>query len=287
MPEDSEIWAEWLNNTRFSYSSEEEKQQTLKDLYEIKDKVLDRAKLKPDDILIDIGTGTGLLAFGAFERLLNSGKVIASDAYQGCLDECVKIAKEIGIENKITFLHSDASDIKMPDNSVDVVVVRSVLVHIPDKTPPINEFFRILKPGGRVSIYEPIMSKNTKFYEFLDPDNFKDYEKFKEIENKIALDKNNALMNFDETSLVKNFEEAGFINVNFEEHIEHTNLYSEEVEAWFNAAFSPGKLTLKERFLQYVTEQELINYINSLKTVLFKKSAKITMPRIFLSAEKI
>jgi len=146
-------WTQWLKSSRFSYMSEEQKEQTLRWLFGVRDKVLDRADIKPGSVVIDIGTGTGLLAFGAYERLQNTGKVIASDKFSDCVEECAKIAQECGIIDNFETLVSSADNILLPDNSVDVVVMRSVLVHILDKFAPMKEFYRILKPGGRVSFF--------------------------------------------------------------------------------------------------------------------------------------
>ena len=151
MSEIVKTWAQWLKQSRFSYLNEEQKEQTLRWLSLVRDKVLSRANLKPEDILIDIGTGTGLLSFGVYDILKGTGKVIASDGYQDCLDECKKIAEACNITEGFEFLLSNAQDIKLPDNSVDVVVMRSVLVHIVDKLRAIREFYRILKPEGRIS----------------------------------------------------------------------------------------------------------------------------------------
>ena len=154
MSETVKTWSEWLNNTRFSGASYSEKEQMMSGLNKIKNTILERARLNPNDVLLDIGTGLGLLSFGAYEILKGTGKVIASDAFIDCIEECRKIARELGIENEIEFLQTDATDIKLPDSSVDAVVVRSVLVHILDKPKAINEFFRVLRPGGRISAYE-------------------------------------------------------------------------------------------------------------------------------------
>jgi len=42
------------------------------------------------------------------------------------------------------------------DASVDVVTARSVLIYLDDKQPAFTEMFRVLKPGGRISLFEPI-----------------------------------------------------------------------------------------------------------------------------------
>ena len=42
------------------------------------------------------------------------------------------------------------------DSSVDVVTTRSVLIYVKDKAAALREFYRVLKPGGRISLFEPV-----------------------------------------------------------------------------------------------------------------------------------
>jgi arsenite methyltransferase len=291
MSEVVKTWTEWLKNSRFSYMSEEQKQQTLLWLSQVRDKVLDRANLKPDDIILDIGTGNGLLAFGAYERfekINGNGRVIASDAFKDCVEECFKIAQSCGIENKMDFIQTDASDTKLPENSIDVVVMRSVLVHILDKSKTIKEFFRILNEGGRISIFEPIISKNTKYYELMTPENYPNYQALKEAEDKMTSDETDPLMNFDEDSLKKDFEEAGFKNIDIEIVVQSSTyqVSKEMIEPWFNTPPSPGRPTVKEKYLQYLSENEVNEFIERLKLDLDGKTITINSPTAYIYAEK-
>jgi len=291
MSEIVKTWTEWLKNSRFSYMSEEQKQQTLLWLSQVREKVLDRANLKQGDILIDIGTGNGLLSFGAYERLKEmngAGKVIASDAFIDCVEECYKIAKECGIDKEMDFIQTDATDTKLPDNSVDVVVMRSVMVHILDKSKAINEFFRILNQGGRISIFEPIISKNTKYYELMTPENYPNYEVLKEAEDKMTSDERDPLMNFDEDSLKKDFENAGFKNIDIDIVVQSSTypVSKEMIDPWMNTPPSPGRPTVKEKYLQYLSENEVNEFIERLKHDLDGRIITINSPTAYIYAEK-
>jgi len=57
------------------------------------------------------------------------------------------------------FVQAGADDLSgVADESVDVVTTRSVLIYVADKQAAFAEFFRVLRPGGRLSIFEPINS---------------------------------------------------------------------------------------------------------------------------------
>jgi ubiquinone/menaquinone biosynthesis C-methylase UbiE len=57
-------------------------------LYPVRDQVLDRACLRPGDTLLDVGTGDGLIALGALDRLGPDGRVIFSDISAHVLEFC-------------------------------------------------------------------------------------------------------------------------------------------------------------------------------------------------------
>lgn len=146
-------WAQWLL-TRRDGDSDTLRARVAPDLAAFRDGVLDRADLAPDDVLLDVGCGTGLIGFGALERLGPDGRVIFSDVSQDLLDECRRIA---GGDERCSFLRASAEDLAgLPDGSVDVVTTRSVLIYCDRKAAAFAEFYRVLRPGGRLSLFEPI-----------------------------------------------------------------------------------------------------------------------------------
>jgi arsenite methyltransferase len=146
-------WAQWLLSRRDGESdSVRASHQTGLEAY--RDGVLARASLAPGDTLLDVGCGTGLIAFAALERLSPDGRVIFSDISDDLLDECRRVA---GDDPRCSFLRASADDLAgIEDASVDVVTTRSVLIYSDRKQAAFREFFRVLRPGGRLSIFEPI-----------------------------------------------------------------------------------------------------------------------------------
>lgn len=108
--------------------------------------------------MLDIGAGDGLIAFGALDRL-EEGQVTFSDISQDLLDHCQALAREIDVLDRCRFVQTSADDlVEIEDSSVDVVTTRSVLIYVEDKRRAFEEFYRVLKPGGRLSVFEPINS---------------------------------------------------------------------------------------------------------------------------------
>jgi ubiquinone/menaquinone biosynthesis C-methylase UbiE len=119
--------------------------------------VLENAALRADDIVLDAGAGDGLIAFGALARLGPSGRVIFNDISQDLLDHARALAAAAGTDDRCDFVNASADELSpLEDESVDVVTTRSVLIYVPDKRRAFSEFYRVLKPSGRISLFEPI-----------------------------------------------------------------------------------------------------------------------------------
>ena len=67
MSEICKNWTQWLKQNRFAGQTPEMIEQTTKWLEAVRDVILVYAEIQPYDVVIDIGTGTGLLAFKALE----------------------------------------------------------------------------------------------------------------------------------------------------------------------------------------------------------------------------
>jgi arsenite methyltransferase len=281
-------WTEWLKESRFSYMDEAQKEQTILWLFSVRDKILDRAGLKAGDIVIDIGTGTGLLAFGAYERLNGNGVVIATDKFEDCILECEKIIAKSDISDNFLIQQCPADNIPLQDNAVDAVVMRSVLVHILDKSPSINEFYRIIKNGGKLSIFEPIIRSNTRYYELVNPENITDYEKFKQAEIAIMSSSESPLTNFDDKTLIECFEKAGFKEIDLDLATEQSiyTVNGAMIDPWFNTPPSPGSLTMKENFLNHFSEDEVKRFIEEVKKDLDGKNITVKSFSAYISAVK-
>lgn len=150
-----DIWSEWLLRGRFG-SDPARAQAVLDYLHPVRDRVLDNAALAENATLLDVGCGDGLIAFGALRRW-PSARVIFSDISRPLLDQARQLAEQAGCLDRCQF-HVAAADNLAPisDDSVDAVTTRSVLIYVKDKPRAFKEFHRVLRAGGRLSIFEPI-----------------------------------------------------------------------------------------------------------------------------------
>jgi ubiquinone/menaquinone biosynthesis C-methylase UbiE len=142
-------WHRWLLDVRFGGDPAARQHDLTEYLYPVRDTVLGKAQLRPGETLLDVGTGDGLLAFGALERLGPAGRVIFSDISQDLLDHCRETAEAEGLLDRCSFLAAAADALDgVADASVDVVTTRSVLIYVKDKAAALREFHRVLRPGG-------------------------------------------------------------------------------------------------------------------------------------------
>lgn len=150
-----DIWSKWLLETRFGNPQNPKPEMVY--LKALRDKVLENAKVKENETLLDVGAGDGLIAFGALEKLGPSGRVIFGDISQPLLQEAHSIAQRMNVLNQCQFAQLSAEDLSsFPDDSIDVVTTRSVLIFVADKLRALREFYRVLKPGGRISLFETV-----------------------------------------------------------------------------------------------------------------------------------
>jgi arsenite methyltransferase len=120
-------------------------------------RVLDSAQLSAGMTLLDVGTGEGLIGFEAIERFGPSLRVLMTDVSLPLLKRSESLAIERGVRQQCTFVLASAEKLNgIASGSVDAVTTRAVLTYVPNKMAALHEFLRVLKPGGRLSIAEPI-----------------------------------------------------------------------------------------------------------------------------------
>ena len=214
-------WHRWLLYLRHG-GDPDYAAQVRQELLPLRDEVLDRAALRPGDTLLDVGTGDGLIAFGALDRLGPAGRVIFSDVSADLLDHCRAVAATAGQLDRCAFVRAGADRLAgVDDASVDVVTTRSVLIYVADKATALAEFRRVLRPGGRISLFEPI----NVLMNDCGPALFFGYDVGPVAELASKVDARFAdiqpadtdpMLDFDDRDLVRLAEQAGFEEVNLD-----------------------------------------------------------------------
>ena len=101
--------------------------------------------------IIDIGCGTGIIAFLAMER--GASEAICGDISDYMLERAKENALTIGYDlSRIKFHQLDAESLPFDNNSFDIVITGMSFGLFPDQVKAVNEMFRVLRPGGFVSL---------------------------------------------------------------------------------------------------------------------------------------
>lgn len=262
----SDPWSQWLLERRHG-GDEKRLQEVLVAVGRFRDKLLENARVQRGDVVLDVGCGDGLIGFGALPYVGEDGGVIFSDISAELLDVCREIAAD---DPRCSFVLGRAEELPIEDGSVDVVTTRSVLIYVAEKQRVFDELYRVLKPGGRLSIFEPINR-----YAFPEPeDRFSFYDvapvqelaaKVKAHYRRVAAD--DTLTDFDERDLVEFAERAGFAEVHLELRIDlEPTAPVGDWEARERSSWNPLAPTLKEAIDAALNPAEAERFRSRLRT---------------------
>ena len=284
-------WHRWLTDVRFGGDPAIREQILTGLLYPVRDTVLDKAQLKPGDTVLDVGAGDGLIAFGALERLTPSGHVIFTDISQDLLDHCRAAAAAEGQLDRCSFVLASADSLTaIADASVDVVTTRSVLIYVKDKAAALQEFHRVLRPGGRISVYEPI---NVLMH---DPHRFLGHDitpikpladKVEALYHSIQPPGEDPMLDFDDRDLLRHAVQAGFAQIDLELRVTVKN--RTKTVRWEQALRMSGNPlvpTLGEALDRTLSPEEITEFTAYLKPLVESGTGRRRLAVAYLAATK-
>jgi arsenite methyltransferase len=267
-------WAEWL------LAQGQVDAQTVAEA----ERVLEAAALRPGDTVLDLGSGLGLLTLAALERI-GDGWVIAVDSSVGALEALLQLAHEANA-NGIMYLVGDAEVLPLPDASIDAAVLRSVLVHVRDVDAAVTELARVLRPGGRLSLREPLNRSGTYLSTAVDWSALGGLgERVVALWEEFAA--TDPLQRLDAAVLEAALESAGFVELraSSEDPGDEWLVTEASVDARLDARGGPDHPTVRERWQAVFAPTEvdaLVGHLRSFEgtTIAFRR------PQLYLSARR-
>jgi arsenite methyltransferase len=250
-------WADWIRIRRTGGDAVYE-ERMLEQLAVVRDRVLDSAELRAGETLLDVGCGNGLIGFGGLER--GAGDVVFADVSRPLLDDCKQLAAAAKLLDRCRFVEAPAEDLAgVDDESVDVVTTRSVLIYVEDKERAFHEFSRVLRPGGRLSLFEPInrfgMEERRETWGFELDGVRKLLAKVSEVFEAIQPE-SDPMVDFDERDLLRQVEAAGFFPIRLHYEAEITPHEPRRWETFLHSSWNPKVPTLDEAMDEALTPEE-------------------------------
>ena len=261
----------------------------LEKLGGVRDKVLDRAGFAAGETLLDVGCGEGLIGFGALER--GAAHVVFSDISQDLLDFCRETAEALGVSSRCDFVRAGADELTaVADASFDVVTTRSVLIYVANKARSFREFFRVLRAGGRVSLYEPInrFGMEDRLEGFWGYPSNGVHHLAEKVEDVFATIQppSDPMIDFDERDLVRHAEDAGFFPIDLELHAEVRATEPRPWPAFANSSGNPKIPTIAQAMDQALTPDEREQFADHLRPLVEEGRGVWRMAHAFLVAVK-
>lgn len=128
----------------------------------LRETLLSKINWRGDERVLDVGCGRGLLLIGAAKKL-KSGKAFGADVWVkedlsgNSQDAARKNAEIEGVADRVKLDNADARKLPYPDGHFDVVL-SSLAIHNlkehADRERALREMWRVLKPGGRMVIFD-------------------------------------------------------------------------------------------------------------------------------------
>ena len=118
-------------------------------------------EIPPDCRILDVGCGSGWAVY-EMSRYATKGRLIGIDISPAMV---AKAGSSYGEPDRVTFLHGEAEQIPLEDNSFDLAVSFESVFFWPDLSKALTEIHRVLAPGGRVVIFTGIY-EGMKFQRF-------------------------------------------------------------------------------------------------------------------------
>jgi ubiquinone/menaquinone biosynthesis C-methylase UbiE len=115
---------------------------------------LDLLAIQPGEHVLEVGCGSGALLREMARRVQPNGLAVGLDVRPGLLAVAGELALAAGLDRYVDLREGDALSLPFADATFDAVLAATTLSHVTDAEGAIREMIRVVRPGGRVGIYD-------------------------------------------------------------------------------------------------------------------------------------
>lgn len=281
-------WSRWHEHDRTRAGSRAANEFMQRQYEETSRRLLRLASLRPGERVLDVGAGIGMLTEGARAALGAAGLVFSLDV---AVDALRKIPRRGPPDAaRVEPLVGCLPDLPVAGESVDVVLCRSVLIYVRQKEVAAQEMLRVLRPGGRAAVYEPINKPSGPYLWTWDLD----LGPLRSVHERILAhldatwEDREATMDFDEHDLEESFWRAGFRMV----RIQYDQTRTRDV--WAPALFkgylrnraTGTMLSYEEAAQDVLGPNEAADHLHRFDAILDRQAGSIALAQVLLLAEK-
>jgi ubiquinone/menaquinone biosynthesis C-methylase UbiE len=293
-----DVWSDWLLHRRHADDPAYGRlvQASVKGFA---DRVLDGARLADGMTLLDIGSGEGLVAFRAIERIGPSLQVILADVSATMLQYAESVSALHGIRSQCSFIECSAERLEgIKDASVDAVASRAVLAYVENKGAALSECLRVLKPGGLLSIAEPLLQdeayqvralrnriedKSRPADRFLTLLHRWKSAQFPDTQEAAA---RSPIVNYSERDLLNMVNAAGFTQIHLQLHIDVVPSLITSWDVFLGSSPHPLAPSLKQVLAEHFTVEDA-EFLERIVRPTVESGKNVTTDRvIYLEAQK-
>src|SRR4030081_3233158 len=113
--------------------------------------VREAVAVQPGEHVLDVGCGPGFYVKQLLDQVGGGGSVTGVDVSRAML---AVAAKRVDGHDNVAFYEAEATQLPVPDHAFDAAVSVQVLEYVPDVAAALAEIHRVLRPGGRIVIWD-------------------------------------------------------------------------------------------------------------------------------------
>jgi cyclopropane fatty-acyl-phospholipid synthase-like methyltransferase len=175
----------------------------------MQDLVAQNLALKKGQKILDAGCGQGVVSTYLAKKY--NSRVFGITIVPFEVKRAEKLANELSVQDKTDYQVMDYSKTNFSDNFFDAIYTNETLSHSPDIRITLKEFFRVLKPGGKIALFEYTLAPDEQF----------DSWERKMLDLVIEGSAMMGLKDFRHDQFTKVLKNTGFVNVNEQNISEH------------------------------------------------------------------